>query len=108
MDGSEQSNTSVRARKEDVTDPFTWLLLPTHQHATQRVGNFFPEKHAPTQVLCRLKKARGTSTQGRLDNFFTKIPASGDASKKRPAEKDAGGKGKKAKPGTAAAMKKKK
>ncbi len=43
----------------------------------------------------RLKKARGTSTQGRLDSFFTKMPGSGE---KRPAGKDDGNKNKKSKP----------
>jgi hypothetical protein len=45
-------------------------------------------------TLHRLKKARGTSTQGRLDSFFTKLPSPGD---KRPAGKDDGNKNKKSK-----------
>uniref|UniRef100_A0A6U4MAU8 Flap endonuclease 1 n=1 Tax=Hemiselmis andersenii TaxID=464988 RepID=A0A6U4MAU8_HEMAN len=61
-------------------------------------------------VIDKLKKARGTSTQGRLDSFFKKLPTEAGAGAKRPLGKDAKGKdAKKAKGGASVpAWKKKK
>mmetsp|Transcript_53491 Transcript_53491/g.130700 ORF Transcript_53491/g.130700 Transcript_53491/m.130700 type:complete len:389 (-) Transcript_53491:11-1177(-) len=74
------------------------FLIDEKQFSTSRIEN----------LITKLKKARGTSTQGRLDNFFTRLPpADGAGAKRKPDAKDAG-KGKKAKPGAAAAFKKKK
>mmetsp|Transcript_59004 Transcript_59004/g.120874 ORF Transcript_59004/g.120874 Transcript_59004/m.120874 type:complete len:390 (-) Transcript_59004:341-1510(-) len=58
------------------------------------------QKERVDAVIGRLKKARGTSSQQRLDGFFKVMsPPAGTASKKRPSPSDSKGGGKKAKPG---------
>lgn len=57
-------------------------------------------------LFARLKKARGSSTQGRLDSFFKITPS--ENSNKRPAAAAKGKDAKKAKSGGGANWKKKK